>query len=147
MTPPRRDQRGQVGGLEAIAFGLLIFVIGTLLVANAWAVVDAKFAVETAARQAARTYVETGRSQDDAAAAATAAGLASLSSSRRNDEATVVVRGAYERCARIAATASTKVPYVRLPLIGHTGSGFRVAATHTEILDPYREGLPGEAHC
>ena len=35
---------GQVGGIEALPFGLLIFVVGTLLIANAWAVIDAKFA-------------------------------------------------------------------------------------------------------
>jgi hypothetical protein len=147
MNVPHRDQQGQVGGLEAIAFGLLIFVIGTLMVANAWAVVDAKFAVTTAARQAARTYVETGRSEQEAAAAANAAGLASLASSGRTDEPAVAIRGTYERCARIAVTASTKVPYVHVPLVGRTGSGFHVSATHTEVLDPYRTGITGEARC
>ena len=33
------DDRGQVGGIEALPFGLLVFVVGALLVANAWAVV------------------------------------------------------------------------------------------------------------
>ena len=49
---------GQVGGIEALPFGLLVFVVGALLVANAWAVVDAKLAVDAAARQATRHYVE-----------------------------------------------------------------------------------------
>ena len=35
------DDRGQVGGIEALPFGLLVFVVGALLVANTWAVVDA----------------------------------------------------------------------------------------------------------
>ena len=30
---------GMVGGVEALPFGLLVFVVGSLLVANAWAVV------------------------------------------------------------------------------------------------------------
>src|SRR3954447_14686723 len=103
MRPSRRgrrgrrwhDERGQVGGLEALAFGLLIFVIGTLIVANAWAVVDAKFAVESAARQAARNYVEPGHADVEAAAAAQRAGLDSLASSRRTAGAEIAVEGDY----------------------------------------------------
>jgi hypothetical protein len=66
-----RDEGGAVGGLEVLPFGLLIFVVGILLVVNAWAVVDAKLAAEAAAREAARaplvvsdlhlTYVGFGR--------------------------------------------------------------------------------------
>ena len=147
MKRRRRDERGQVGGLEALAFGLLIFVIGTLIVANAWAVVDAKFAVELAARQAARTFVETGHSQEEAAAAGRRAGLAVLEDARRSTGADVSLEGDYRRCGRISATVSTTVPYLHIPLIGRTGSGFRVAATHTEIVDPFRAGPPGEARC
>ena len=33
----RRSDRGQVGGIEVLPFGLLVFVVGTLLVANVWA--------------------------------------------------------------------------------------------------------------
>ena len=53
-----RGDAGQVGGIEALPFGLLVFVVGALLIANAWAVVDAKFATDAAARQAVRTFVE-----------------------------------------------------------------------------------------
>ncbi len=52
------DDGGQVAGIETIPFGILLFVIGALLVANAWAVIDVKMAVTSAAREAARTYVE-----------------------------------------------------------------------------------------
>jgi hypothetical protein len=38
VLPPGTDS-GQVGGIEALPFGLLVFVVGALLVANAWAVV------------------------------------------------------------------------------------------------------------
>ncbi|MGV3758684.1 MAG: hypothetical protein ACO1PW_03960 [Actinomycetota bacterium] len=51
---PLRGDRGQVAGIEAIPFGLLIFVLGGLLLANAWAVVDAKLATDAAAREAVR---------------------------------------------------------------------------------------------
>ena len=53
-----RDDRGQVAGIEVLPFGFLVLVAGTLLVVNAWAVVDAKFAVDAAVREAARAYVE-----------------------------------------------------------------------------------------
>ena len=53
-----RGDHGVVGGVEVLPFGVLIFVVGSLLVANAWAVVDTKFMVTSAAREAARTYVE-----------------------------------------------------------------------------------------
>ena len=44
--------------MEVIPFGVLTFVVGALLIANAWAVVDAKMAVSAAAREATRAYVE-----------------------------------------------------------------------------------------
>jgi hypothetical protein len=44
---------GMVGGIETLPFGLLVFVVGSLLVAQAWAVVDAKLAVDAAASRAA----------------------------------------------------------------------------------------------
>ena len=38
-APERRGgDAGQVGGIEALPFGLLVFVVGATLVANAWAV-------------------------------------------------------------------------------------------------------------
>ena len=53
-----RDDHGQVAGIEVLPFGLLTFVVGMLLVANAWGVVDAKMATTSAAREAVRAYVE-----------------------------------------------------------------------------------------
>ena len=63
-----RDDHGQVAGIEVLPFGLLTFVVGMLLVANAWGVVDAKMATTSAAREAVRAYVEA--SDADAAVAA-----------------------------------------------------------------------------
>ena len=51
----RRREQGFVAGGEVLPFGVLIFVLGTLLLVNAWAVIDAKFAVSSASREAART--------------------------------------------------------------------------------------------
>jgi hypothetical protein len=53
-----RGDQGQVGGIEVIPFGILTFVIAMLVIANAWAVVDAKLSTTSAAREAVRTFVE-----------------------------------------------------------------------------------------
>lgn len=141
------DEKGQVGGLEALVFGMLIFVIGTLIVANAWAVVDAKFAVANAAREATRAYVESGRTSEEATAAAQASGMATLASLHRSSHASVVITGDYQRCLRVTAQAATVVPYLHLPLVGGPHPSFTVTARHSEVVDPYRSGLPGPAAC
>jgi hypothetical protein len=154
----RRDDRGQVGGIEALPFGILVFVIGTLLVANAWAVVDAKLAVDAAARQATRAFVEAevGAAGDYGGAEARArqAGYAALEAHGRNpDRATVALTGltppdgqsGYTRCARAEFTATYRVPALTLPWIGGYGRGFDVSSTHSELVDPYRDGVPGNA--
>lgn len=131
-----------------LAFGVLVFVVGTLVVANAWAVVDAKFAADSAARQGARTYVETGRSGAEAEGPAVASAMATLASLHRDTGAVVFpVAGGYGRCARITFRVSTPVPVFHLPWVGSAGPGFTVTAIHSELVDPYRSGLPGEAVC
>ena len=77
-----------MAGIEAIPFGILIFVVGALLIANIWAVIDAKAAVDAAAREATRSYVESqvdGTATPDAASdAAVQAGLAALEAQGRD---------------------------------------------------------------
>ena len=143
--PRQRDERGQ-GGLEAMVFGTLLFVFGTLLVVNAWSVVDAKLATGAAAREATRTYVEGGQA-DDAAFEATEAGLAAIEAmGRRRDRARVVrTAGAFERCSRVTYEATYTVPLIRIPVIGGLGSGFTVSSRHSEVVDPFRSALPGSA--
>ena len=73
-------ERGAIAGIEALSFGMLLFVAGTLFIANIWAVIDAKLAVTSAAREATRAFVEA----DDGASArvyATAGRIASASPS------------------------------------------------------------------
>ncbi|MEO7443410.1 MAG: hypothetical protein ABIW46_07755 [Acidimicrobiales bacterium] len=147
MTPGR-GEGGQVGGLEAVVFGTLIFVFGTLLVANAWGVVDAKLAAASAAREAARGYVESA-SPSDADAAATAAARDAIEGHGRDwGRAELTLAGApFARCARVTATVAYRVPLVVVPLLGQHGNGFTVSAQHAEVVDPYRSGLENEARC
>jgi hypothetical protein len=148
------DDRGQMGGVEMLPFGVLVFVIGTLLVANAWAVVDARMATDAAAREATRRYVEWDATAPGAGAEAEAvrAGLEALASFGRDPEAATVAlsgldspTGGFSRCARATFTATYRVPALTLPWVGGFGSGFTVTSTHSELVDPYRDGVPGSA--
>jgi hypothetical protein len=152
------DDRGQVGGIEAIPFGILVFVVGALLIVNAWAVVDAKLAVDAAARQATRTYVEAeldvGGTARAAERTAVDAGLAALDAHGRDPAAgTITLRSVegvggqdgFTRCARATFTATYRVPALTIPWIGGFGDGIDVTSSHSELVDPFRSGVPGSA--
>ena len=143
------DEAGFVGGFEGLLFGLLLFVVGTMLVANAWAVIDTKAAADDAARQAARTYVEAPSEVLAADDAQQAAGNALMGFGRDPSRAGVSVTagGGFGRCQRITVTVTYPSPLLELPWIGRVGSAERVRASHSELVDPYRTGLPGTATC
>ena len=135
------DERGQVG-IE-LQFGLLTFVVGALLVANAWAVIDAKVAVSAAAREATRAFVESPADGDPLAAADAAARSAIQGAGR--DPAQLVLtplEATFARCETVRFEASYQIPAVRVPWIGGFGSGFTASARHAEVVDPYRTGVP-----
>ena len=145
----RFDDSGQMAGIEVLPFGFLIFVAGALLLANAWAVVDAKLAVTAAAREATRAYVEAA-SASQAEPAADDAARQSISGHGRDPdglELAIESDGGFVRCSRVHVHASTSVPSVNLPFIGGFGGTFDVSATHSEVVDPYRSGLEGEVSC
>jgi hypothetical protein len=142
------DDRGQVGGVEALPFGVLIFVAGALLVANAWAVIDAKLAVTAAAREGARAYVEAAGASEAESAAIDAADAEITARGRDSARATVAVAaGGFSRCAMVTLEVAYVVPTLTLPFVGSWGNGMRVTARHGEIVDPYRNGPEGEADC
>ena len=143
-----RDEAGQVGGLEAVVFGVLVFVVGTLVVVNAWGVIDAKFAAGAAAREAARAYVEAADGRDAATAARDAAIESMRGYGRAPDVMTMrVVSGGFSRCDRVTIEVRYPVPLLVVPWIGRAGTGFTAAARYSEVVDPYRGGLPGAARC
>ncbi len=144
-----RSDRGQVAGLEALPFGVLIFVVGSLLVANAWAVIDAKLAVVAAAREGARTYVEAPDARAALEGARVAAEEAVDGHGRAGDRLELEVDdgAGFVRCARVEVTARYPVPALTLPWLGGFGEGFTVRASHAELVDPFRNGLEGAADC
>ncbi len=135
-----------MGGLEALVFGVLVFVFGTLVIANAWGVIDSKLAASSAATNAARAFVQD-PAADPSAAARMAASQAISDSGRRVSRMALTLTGSPARCGKVVAVVRYRVPLVVVPLLGGFGSGFTVAASHTELFDPYRSGLPGEAPC
>lgn len=140
---PRPDERGVIG-FELLPFLILVFVIGTLVFAQAWVVLDAKLATNSAAREATRTFVEqpAGTPNGQAIGAALSAGhrAATGHETSRATAVTLVSGGRLERCARVTFEATQTIAMLTLPFVGGAGS-MTVRSTHTEIVDPYRDGL------
>jgi hypothetical protein len=150
--PRRAGDDGFVGGIETLPFGLLVFVVGTLLVANAWAVIDAKLASASAAHEAARVYVETvsGSDSGPAARAARAAAVEAIEGHGRDPDRMSFVMSpgrAATRCQAVEVTVGYRVPTLTLPLIGGFGQGFVVSATDSELIDPFRDDVAGRNPC
>ena len=140
-----------LGGIEALPFGVLIFVAGTLLFATMWGVVDTKFAADAAAREGARFAVENagaGTAVGDLIGRTRSVATDTFREHGRAAPPTVVVdAGGGGRCARVTVTVAHRTPAVRIPFVGAYGSGFTVTSTHSEIVDPNRSGVAGEATC
>lgn len=149
MSTPRRGRgdQGQVAGMEAVPFGLLVFTVGTLLIAHTWAVVDAKFLTATAAREAAHAAAEAPSAPAASEAAATAAEAVAARSGRSRDDLTLsLLGGPFGRCRPVIAEAADVVPAIGLPWRGDRPTTL-VRTRHREVVDPYRDGLDGVAHC
>jgi hypothetical protein len=140
----RLGERGAVGGFEVLPFGLLVFVSGTLLLTNAWAVIDGTLAASAAAREAARAYAES-PTTDGAEDAAVDAALATIEGHGRDPERADVewaLGPDLRRCAPNTIVVHYRVPTLTVPFLGSFGSGFvETSGRHTEVVDPYRGGL------
>ena len=135
------SQRGVVGGLEVLPFGVLIFVAFTLVIANAWAVVDAKLAMESAAREAGRAYVEAHEPVTAHAVAHRAAEDAVVAAGRDAGRLALAMSGGpYVRCEVVEHRASYVVPALTVPFVGSFGSGITVSGSHRSVVDPFASG-------
>ncbi len=141
-------ERGAVGGVEVLPFAVLVLVCGTLLVANAWGVVDAKVAVTAAAREAARTHAE-GDGGPAARADAVRAGREAFAAGGRASTAVDLdgPEGPLARCGAVTYTARTTVPALQIPWIGGLGGPIAVTARHTTRVDRLRAGVAEELPC
>lgn len=143
----RTDDAGLVGGMEALALGFLLFVAGTLVVLNAWAVIDTKLATTAAAREAARTFVEA--SSETPVAAARTAAFEAIDGHGRDPRRADLVPSTNQlrRCDRVTMEVRYKLPLVAIPVLGLLGREITVSARHSEIVDPFRSGLSDTSQC
>ena len=141
-----RDDAGFAGGAEALLFGVLACVVVALLAAAVWGAARGRVAADAAAREATRAYVEHAGTEPGAAAL-DAARAALTARGRDPDRARVEVRtAAFARCERVVVEVSYDLPAVRLPLGAGIGA-VTVTGRSSELVDPYRDGVPGEASC
>ncbi len=130
-----------LGGVEVLPIGVLVLTIVTMVVMGAWNVIDAKFAATAAAREGARTAVET-FDLDKARSAATLA----WTQHGRPTPINVDIAGSMQRCSRVTVRTSVDVESIPIPVLKRW-STTTVRSTHSEVVDPFRAGLPGEARC
>jgi hypothetical protein len=139
-------EHGAVAGIEALAFGVLVFVLGTLLVANLWAVVDGRSAADGAARSAARAVITSAPGDDLDGVAHTAAADALTAHGVPEDRVPEVsLGGDLVRCGVVEVTVVHRVPLAVLPSVGARRAAVTVRATHAAVVDPYASGLPAAA--
>lgn len=148
------EEDGLTAGAEALAFGVLVFLMGTVMVINAWAVVDAKSAANASAREVSRYVTESVGLEDPATLTARANRIAELTLQGHGLGASrlgaVQVRpsaAGFVRCSTVDTTVLVRVPTIRIPLFGAFGGTYDVTGRATERIDPLRSGLPGEATC
>ena len=142
--------RGQVGGVEVLALGLLCFVSGSLVFATAWAHVDARFAVARAAREGVRAYVEAPDAATAGHHAVTRARTVLDAHGRPGAPGTIgppMLDRPFGRCVRVRLTVEYQIPVVVIPVVGGFGELAPASATHSELVDPFRTGLPGPSTC
>ncbi len=134
------QDRGAVGGLEMLPFGFLIFVLGSLIIVNAWTVIDSWMAVSTASREAARVFVESDPGDAWPAAAARIDEVMRDYGRHERLVPPVAPTGTYERCAAVTITVAYDVAFIQVPIFGGFGSLTRIESSHTERIDPWRSG-------
>lgn len=141
------NERGFVAGAEAVALGVLVLLAGTILMVNAWAVVDTRMALESAAREYLRAYTEA--DSPDAAAAAGELSWRAVLADRPALAARVSVTppppARFGPCAPAPVTLSATVPSIHIPFVGGFGD-HTVDVSAVELVDAHREMAPGDAY-
>lgn len=133
----RCDERGQAAGVEAVPFGVLVFVTGTLLAVNVWSAVDARVAVDGAARDYLRAY--TAAPDPGVARASGRSAAASSMAARRSGAANARVTDPPEPfgpCRPATVVVELATPTIRAPFVGSLGTT-TVRAVRTELVQPH----------
>ncbi len=143
-----RCERGFVAGAEALAVGTLILVAGSILTANAWAVIDTRMALESAAREYLRTYTEStdpiSASQD--AHAAMRRVLADRPGLLEGLELEPPSGSGFGPCAPASVSMRASVPTIHIPLLDASWGRHTVGVSAAELIDAHREMRSGAAY-
>lgn len=135
-------------GAEALAVGSLVLVVAMVLVVNAWAVLDTRTALESAAREYLRAYTEAG--SPAAAAADGRRALDMVLGDRPGLAGRVQVSaprpGGFGPCAAATVRLSSDVPAVRIPFLADGWGRHTVTVRATELVDAHREMVAGPDH-
>jgi len=136
---------GSIGGVEVLPLCLLVLVGFALLLANGWAVVDARGVAADAAREAARAFAEAPADLDPWAEASGAALRAVDSTGRSRQRISVRIDAVgHRRCSPVTVEVTYRVPTSWLPGTSGGPQLGVVRARHTTVVDPYRSGLSGD---
>lgn len=124
-------------------------MFGTILVLNAWAALDARFATAAAAREAVRAVVDAAPDADLVEVAEQAAATAFAGHGRDPGDLEVVWTGPSDapellRCGEVRFRVETTVWALILPR-WESPPSFRVSAEHAELVESYRAGIEASA--
>ncbi len=137
-----------VAGAEALALGALVLIVGMILVVNAWAVIDTRLALESAAREYLRAYTEA--DSPDEALQRGATSLMSVLEDRPALAERVRLtdpRGEqFGPCAAAAVSIAAIVPAIRMPLLDRGWGEHTVTVSAVELVDAHQEMLTGAAY-
>jgi hypothetical protein len=129
-----------VAGVETVAIGVLVFVVGLLIATNAWSILTTRQVADSIAREYVHAYSE----QPTRVAALSAARRAAeaVRTSHRVDPARLTIDEptTFGACERVEVRVVIRVPAARLPFLGAVG-GVDVTVTQRERIDPYRAGI------
>ena len=142
----RRGDDGMIAGVEGIIIGVAVFMFGALLITELWTVLDARSAVDDAARNAVRVYVEAPNAADARQRAAAEASATMNGHARTGSTTTILTALPFGRCVRVEIKVTAQVPQLTMAGIGGAGT-YTVVGRHSELVDPYRSGLEGVPHC
>lgn len=137
-----------VAGAEALAIGTVILLAGTILVVNAWTVIDTRLALEGAAREYLRAYTEadgpeTAHAEADAAAGAVLEDRPRLLAGLHIDPPRPELFGP---CAPAAVTMTAAVPTIGIPAIRNGWAEHTVHVSAVELIDAHQEMTSGAAY-
>lgn len=140
-----RSEGGFSAGAEVILVGSLIFVVTWVIGINSWNLLTADMAVQAAAKEGARAFVEAQPGSEHAAATTAVTNAATAM-----DRPTIELRelsGNLVRCERITVTTGVSIDLLMAPFIQWSPGTVDVSDVHSEVVDPFRSGLPGTAGC